>query len=700
MSDPLLGTLRVLPLVLVGLWAVERWARDRGGPVVLSAGNAQQTSLLAIFLLIILGRHHLGVEVDSPGLDAVLAGGLLMLLVVRVAILVKALGTSFQAESSLRPSWPFFVLPLIVYIAILPWAATHRGPDGDEPYFLLITHSLVHDLDTELTNNYAEQHSLLFSTRILEPEWADPVRPDGRAYSRHSLVLPMVLAPAYAVAGKWGAMMTMALIAAWVGWLTLYLILRYWGADHGREGVAIWALLALTPPVLLYSHQIWVELPAALLVLLALHRIQDLKKKTGATRGQWIGLGLVLVLLPLLKLRFVLMSVPLLLLAWWRSGGSRKIVIWSGLALVITIGGILLFNLVVFDKPFKDHTLAQLLSIQGRSPLDYVQGLAGLLGDCAFGLLASNPLWLLLIPALALVVWRRSPALMDVLLCVVPYLAVVSPRREWYGAWAPPFRFGIVLLPLLAVILVPLLSRRRQSGAKALVTALGFLALVMTILWVIVPGWIYNLAVGTNHLIDHLSIRLAADVGRFFPSFVRLRTASWLVPLLVTPVVILLWWLPKRGSQRAPLWATSALMLGVASLPVAAAHISTGIVEFEDRQVAKRGGELYPGPWEPFRPRYRGGWKLATGESVSVPVVAGGERVSIEIEYQRRGRSADPGEIVVHAGSVQLGTWSLGDARGWQALVVESRDWPAGANLTVEARGGQIILDRARFTWN
>jgi len=133
---------------------------------------------------------------------------------------------------------------------------------------------------------------------------------------------------------------------------------------------------------------------------------------------------------------------------------------------------------------------------------------------------------------MALVIWRRSPVLTDLLICIVPYLAVVSPRREWYGAWAPPFRFGLVLLPLLALILVPLLDRRRRAGARGLVAALGFLALSLLLLWVVVPGWTYNLAVGTNHLIDHLSIRLAADVGRFLPSLVRPRMASWLVPVL------------------------------------------------------------------------------------------------------------------------------------------------------------------------
>jgi len=705
-SDPLVATLVVLPLVLAGLVFVESWARSRGGAVVSPIGNAMQVSVLVILVVAILGRHHSGLEAEGPYLDRVLMGGLLVLLAVRVFALARALVAGLQPEGPHRPPWPFFVLPLLVYIAILPWAASERQPDGDEPYFLLISHSLVHDFDTELTNNYAEQHSLLFTSRALEPEWADPVRPDGRLYSRHSLWLPLMLAPAYAVAGKWGAMLTMALIAAMVGWLSLGLALRYWGAEHGPAAVGVWAILALTPPLLLYSHQIWVELPAALLVLVALHRIHDLRERRAGTRRQWLVLGLVLVLLPLLKLRFVLLSVPIAFLAWWRGGRSRKTILWVGGSLLAAIGGILLFNQVVFGKPFRDHTLAQLMRIQRSSPVDYLQGMAGLFWDSAFGLLASNPLWLLLVPAMALVIWRRSPVLIDLLICIVPYLAVVSPRREWYGAWAPPFRFGMVLLPLIALILVPLLDRRRRAGARGLVAALGFLALSLLLLLVVVPGWNYNLAVGTNHLIDHLSIRLAADTGRFFPSLVRMRTASWLVPLLTTTAAIFFWWLPKRRPQGAWVWATAVLLLGVAALPLAATHVPTGIVEFEDRQVVKQGGELYPGAWKPYRPRFRGGWKITAGESVEAPVIAGGRQVSIELDIQRADRSDDEVAVAIHAGKLPVGTWPLGSERGWQTLVIENSEWPADAGLRLELGStgtsqvsAEVILDRARFFW-
>ena len=124
------------------------------------------------------------------------------------------------------------------------------------------------------------------------------------------------------------------------------------------------------------------------------------------------------------------------------------------------------------------------------------------------------------------------------------------------------------------------------------------------------------------------------------------------------------------------MWATATLLLAVAALPLAATHVPTSVVEFEDRQVIKAGGELYPGPWVPYRPRSRGSWKLGAGESVQIPVVAGGQHVSIEIDLLRRGGSSGVVKIEAHAGSNPLGSWPLGFDPSWQTLTIESRECP------------------------
>ena len=136
-----------------------------------------------------------------------------------------------------------------------------------------------------------------------------------------------------------------------------------------------------------------------------------------------------------------------------------------------------------------------------------------------------------------LAVARRQPVLLDLVVLSLPYGLVIVPRLEWFGGWSPPFRYALVVLPLLALTTVPLLARRRRGGARALLAALAALTLILTVLWVAVPGWTYNFADGRNYLLDHLDARLGVDLARFFPSSVRPRAATWAWPLVTLVAV-------------------------------------------------------------------------------------------------------------------------------------------------------------------
>lgn len=665
-----------------------------------------EAALLVALFLLFRARSSLGIPVHGTGIEQILTVGLFLLVANHLAWTLSALAKQAGSTGLGKTTWPFFVLPLMLYLVVLPWSTSRRGPDGDEPYYLLIAHSLAYDLDTELTNNYAQQDSLRFVDRALEPSWADPVRPDGKAFSRHSPALPLLLAPGYRLASRGGALITMVLLTALASWLAFRLARRYWPRQE-REIVWAWALLALTPPMLLYSHQIWVEVPATILLLIALGQLLSLQDASASSRKTWWILVVTIVLLPALKLRFLLLSGPLLILAWWRSGRSRKILVGSGIGLASLVGGLLVLNQMTTGKWLRDHSVDQLLAIQARPPIEYLNGATGLLWDCAFGLFASNPAWLLLIPALLLVLWQRRPIALDLLVLGLPYLMVVAPRAEWYGAWSPPYRFGMVFLPLLAMALVPLLASSQRVGARALTTISVALGTMLSLLWLAEPGWTYNLATGTNHLLDHLAWLWSADAARFFPSQVRPRTASWFVPLLVGSAVVLFWWWPKRTGGWQPT-GIALLLLALAVVPLAAHFVPTQIIEMEDRQVTKIGGELYPEVWVPYRPRFRGGWRLVSGESVSAPVVTGGGRVSIELELMLVAERNSPLTVELRAGDEILATERLGAGSGWQAISFADLDWVEGAPLELslgaermdEAAEGSVVFDRATLRWH
>jgi hypothetical protein len=664
-----------------------------------------EVALLAGVVLLVKARHSLGLPVHGAGIEQVTMVALFLVVAVHLVWLLKALAEKAAAKELANVTWPFFIMPLLLYLVILPWSTSRRELDGDEPYFLLIAHSLAYDFDAELTNNYANRDSLRFVDRALEPSWADPKRADGRAFSRHSPLLPLLLAPGYRLGGKLGALTTMALMTALASGLAYRLGRRYW-PENGGEVIWAWALFSLTPPLLLYSHQIWVEVPAMMLLLVALGQLLSLQEDTSNRRRHWVILAAAVVLLPALKLRFALLTGPLLVLAWWRTGRNRKVLLGGGFGLLLLIGGLAAVNHATTGKWLRDHSVDQLIEIQAHHPVEYLTGAAGLFWDCAFGLFAANPSWLLLIPALLLVIWQRRPVALDLLVLGLPYLAVIAPRAEWYGAWSPPFRFGIVLLPLLAMALVPLLACTDRIGAHVITGATLALGTACTLLWLAEPGWTYNLATGTNHLLDHLASLWSADVARFFPSMVRPRVASWLVPLLAGAFVTALWWWPRPRTE----WRNSGValaLLAVAAVPLAAHRVPTHVIEFEDRQVTQQGGSLYPEPWTPYRPRFRGGWRLTRGDWVSAPVVSGGERLVIELQLRPSGRSDIPPAVSLLAGETALVSATLDSARRWQTVVFEGLDWIEGEPLVLRLDGSgsdgvtesAVVLDRATLHW-
>jgi hypothetical protein len=656
-----------------------------------------------------------------PLLQPLLITGLFLVLGWRVIAQLLAARPLLGSRVPDRPSFFFAALPFVVYLALIPWASSQRQPDGDEPFYLLVAHSLAYDFDAELTNNYRDGDWRFFMERPIEPQQGDPHGPHGELYSRHNELLPLVLVPAYRLWGVHGALATMAALAALLAWQLLRLAGHYLptrpGAAWGGYG-----LLAFTPPMLLYATQVWTEVPAALLAMLALDQILRLgdRVERDAAAGveprwnwkSWLGIGLPLVLLPVLKIRFMLLAAPLLFLAWWYARRPWRPLLLLGLALGLVGGAILVYNTTHFGNPLKIHTIEE-LALHQRTWADYSEGLPGLFFDTAFGLFSAAPLWLILLPGLWSLAGRRSALLRDLLIFALPYLIVVAPRNEWYGGWSPPFRYGLFVLPLLALVAASALDWRRSSRPRLVLTALALLTGLATLVWLAVPGWTYNFADGRTLLLDHLSRQIGADAARFFPSSVRPRLATWLWPPLVGLLVLAAWWWPGRGSSNTRRRATSlglALVFTMAGLlPVLAARWPTRVIEFEDPWVHHPRGHLFPDRWTTDRTRYQGGWVLRPGESLTVPLIGSETELSLTLEARPIVHSTTPFHLTLRSEDQTLATWQPEAADRWQEVRWGPLAVPADRRLTfvVESsfpRPGQnpvdgLLLDRATLTW-
>jgi len=184
------------------------------------------------------------------------------------------------------------IIAAIVYALVIP--TQMRTPiDGDEPFYLLLTESIVHDHDLDLRNQYATLAQSKTGRPDLKPQQGDPVGRHGEQYSRHEPFLPFLLIPGYCLAGLPGTLATIALFGVLLVRSTVRLL-----EDEGVDDATIRALMplfAFGPPVIYYVARIWPEVPGAFFFVEALRGVRQRRAQ------RWMP---ALVALTLLKLRF------------------------------------------------------------------------------------------------------------------------------------------------------------------------------------------------------------------------------------------------------------------------------------------------------------------------------------------------------------------------------------------------------------
>lgn len=503
--------------------------------------------------------------------------GLVALAVLHVAIfalfLARGRNVRFDATRAM-------LIGAIVYALAIPAMSVHP-PDGDEEHYLLVTESLARDGDLDLRNQYATHPDV--------PQFPDdPKGRNGEQYSRHEPLLSLLLLPGWWLAGQRGAIAIVALF----GVLLIRSTVR-WMEDEGIDDAtirAVFPFFALAPPVLFFATRAWPEVPAAFFFVEAIrgiraHRVQ-----------RWIPALLGLVFL---KLRFVLVAIVLAgsLLFERRAKFAR----WQLIALIVILAPLLLMA-VVAGNPLNVHRASELLP---ESPYRYVRGFFGLLTEGMSGIPFRAPFYLF--GLFAIVRWRHTPRGFRIgVVASLLYLFYLLPRPEWFGGWAPPLRYVVFLMPVLALGAASMWSRISR-GAIALVSAWTIGLVIHGLRY---PWRHFHEFTGENPIGEWLSLQYGSDFSRLFPSFIRANEARWIgvaVVLLLIAIGLRRW----KLDLAIPLFSI-ALAFGFAY-----GRRPGTTIELEDRHVKHEGGRLYPDPFTFMRTEYRGGWVLDAGHSAT-----------------------------------------------------------------------------------
>lgn len=651
--------------------------RTVSGAVLLAVGSA----LVALFLPGFLSHPWLAAPF------ALLAASrlLLALPLQPLRILLERHGVDLALAGFLL-AWalacrPFFrqrrwAIPALLWLLPLSLLAPQLSQlMGDEPYHLALAESLAADGDLDVTNNVDLERYPLWVVEL-------PRQAGGRFL--HSPALALLLFPGYLLAGRMGMVVGVGLLA-WLALVALERRARHLGFPSWERFFAL-ALTVFSYPLALFATELWPEMPAVAAVSWQL---------LWAGSGSFWPSAAVAVLATLIKTRLGLATVPLVAAAMAARLSSPRTRLLALVAAAVVAVLALILAALWFGNPLDPlgrRALSHLVPRDWHQPLRVVFGLAF---DSAYGLAFAAPLWLLGlvgVPGL----WRRGgwgerAAIGGAVLTLLALLAYV----EWRGGASPPFRY---LVPLLPVAFFGLLMTLRCPWGRAL--ALVGLPPTLLVGWLALtrPAMLYNIGDGGHWLADRLAVRLAADVRRFFPSYLHPSLATYLAP----PLVLGLWVGGAWVLAKKPRWrrvvsrqVLAPWLVAGSWLLVTARMLPDRVVELEAPQVLHQGGLLEPRPEAWSRFLYPNGWRLGNGDELSVPLKLAAHRPLVLVGWLEEGSGG--GCRLAYRVEPAGPTGQLAVPAGWRGELPVAAAGPGRAQLTVSALcigDSTVVLDR------
>jgi hypothetical protein len=624
-----------------------------------------------------------------------LGGAYVLLVALKTAILVRAVFVVFVASVAEAPAGPaptrplarhLFAIVLLVHVLTAAYLAVAVSTTGDEPYYLLVTESLLRDRDLDLANQFARQDYRPFYWGRLDSGQNMLKTPSGSLYSMtYSGLLAWLLLPGYAVAGRLGAMVTMGAFAA----ALMVQVFRLGWEHTGSARVAFftWLFLAFVSPVLIFSAQVYPEIPAALALAFAVRLIRRLP---GTPRRDLTLLALCLLALVLLKPRYALLGAPLAGWAVWRLRGGRALTAALGAAAVVALALVALDRVsggLLYTRYFERLPFLVML----RPYPHMLQSALGFLFDQEFGLLPWAPVYVLAILGLPRA-FRRDPEYAALLAAAALYAYPFLHSFEWYGGFSPPFRYLVAVVPVLALPLAHALASAR-SRALATVAGAGWTwSLGVAFLVTVSPALRHNRATGAAGWLVGLGDRLEADIARFFPTLVNPTPETrWLLPVLVAALLVGTAAVARadardRPAAGAPSFPRAVRLLSVgcvlgimAAVTVAGRLLPT--LEVQGEHMALEGsGVLFPGSAElPLK-----AWVLRGDASLSRAVRLPAGRASLTLFAGGYSADDEPPRLVVSLDGKALSQVDVAAGRGW---------WRIGAyELPLNSLGGSHRL--------
>lgn len=467
-----------------------------------------------------------------------------------------------------------FYLFLMFYIFYLFFSIGKIFPQigfvGDEPHYLLITHSLVQDGDINLRNNYFNKDYLNYVNGKLRIQAVLGKKGASQFYSIHMPMISIYLSPFYWIGSHFNRNIlifiirsAMSLIAAFLCLVLFTFLKKYFSEDISIITAAIYAFL---PPLFFYSRQVYPETAAALLSLSAYLFL---------SKGYKILPALLSGLLPLFGSKYLAISAGFLaifLIDFLKKRDIKLLLKYSFWFLFIFSYFIFLRTLYSYNIPF-----AQYHGETGKSKmpaliyyfifqLDWRERIGSFFSyflDQRDGLLPYTPIYFFSFLGM-IWAWKKNKKMcIDFLLISLPYIGVYAFLTH-RGGFCPPARPLVAISWIFPAFLAFFLAHNKNFIFKYLFYLSLVFSIFATLVFIKFPFFAYQ---ATTH---NISDR-AADYFKFlsnfyfylpdyFPSFLKSANSFWLpnyLWLFILSLFILFYFKSKKQSSNFQLFLSN-----------------------------------------------------------------------------------------------------------------------------------------------
>jgi hypothetical protein len=400
------------------------------------------------------------------------------------------------------------VLFFVFYFFISLWLNYANQPTGDEPAYLLMSHSIIYDRDLDLKNNFDNKDYLKFYNKNLQPQGTDIVR-GTKIFSYHPVFFSVILAPFYFLGGRFGSVVFMN--AAGASFIALLFLLLNGIIQDKKGSASAAALTGFTMPTIAFANNICTEYIIAVLVVLLYYLIKFKKEET-----------LLISLLMAAIIWIHIRSLPIyaglwLIFAYYKRKNIREI-IKSAAIQFLSIAFFFTFNYFVLGSLLPSYSAGGGSNLQRFIPGNMFAGMLANFMDRQLGLFAYAPVFIFIVSGAIIMFLKHRKEFFEMIILFLPYFILITSWDDW-GGGSSVSRYLMVVMFVFAACLAAVFKYLKNTAGLVLVRATAAISFFLSAVVIGVPWFRWDRPYGENGMMVMASKIIHFDLTMLFPSF-------------------------------------------------------------------------------------------------------------------------------------------------------------------------------------